>query len=158
MRRVCGVAMFLILAVTACGESNESAEDEGGQGRAETEDAVEGPYVLNHYEDEEGFADEQPENYVATEFTNFSDLEWEEWSEDGARGEGEVSGTWCLDMGCDEDPYDVDIELGDPVNLQGALYFSSYTVTEYDDDMPEEARQAMEEADGGNLVTPPAPE
>lgn len=151
MRRVCGVAVVLFLAVTACGATDEPTEDDGD--RATPEEAVEGPYVLNRYQDEQGFADERPENYVATEFTNFSDLEWKEWSEDGARAEGEISGTWCIDMGCDEDPYDVGIELGDPVNIQGALYFSSYVLTEHDD-MPEEAHRAMEEADDGNLLTP----
>ena len=50
MRRVCGVAVVLFLAVTACGATDEPTEDDGD--RATPEEAVEGPYVLNRYQDD----------------------------------------------------------------------------------------------------------
>ncbi|WP_150238429.1 hypothetical protein [Nocardiopsis quinghaiensis] len=129
-------------------EDQASPGDEGAGGEGQ------GSYVFNRYGDENGFADRRPTDYVATEFTTFSDMDWQEWSDEAARGEGELLGTWCMDAGCQDDPYDVEVELGDPVETGGATYFSTYTITDYDDDMSEEVRQAMEEADGGRLAVP----
>jgi len=106
------------------------------------------------YGDENGFDDQNPVDYVATEFTTFSDMEWSEWTEEDARGEGELSGTWCMDQECQNEPYEVAVELGDPVDVNGTAYFSTYTVTEYDDDMSPEVRRALEDADGGRLSLP----
>ena len=171
----------LALAVSACGEtddpeedgtaageeapeSDRSPDDDGaddddgdgdGAGGTEAEGEV---HVLNMYGDEEGFDDQRPTDYVATEFTTFSDMEWDQWDETRARGEGEVLGTWCMDQGCQDDPYDVEIELGEPVEVDGTWYFTTYTVTEYDDDMAEEQREALEQADDGRLNLPAAAE
>lgn len=171
------VGAALTLAVSACGQAEDPDEDGGTTGgepqetgapeaentpgedgseyRSDTDGDV---HVLNLYADEEGFDDQRPTDYVATEFTTFSDMEWDEWSEDRARGEGEVLGTWCMDVGCQDDPYDVEIELGDPVEVDGTWYFSTYTVTDYDDDMAEEQREALEQADDGRLNLPAAAE
>ncbi|WP_017578669.1 hypothetical protein [Nocardiopsis valliformis] len=167
------VGAALTLAVSACGQAEEPDEDgsEYGGGAQGTgapdvehtpgEDGSEygggnagDVHVLNLYGDEEGFDDQRPTDYVATQFTTFSDMEWDEWDENRARGEGEVLGTWCMDVGCQDDPYDVEIELGDPVEVDGTWYFSTYTVTEYDDDMAEEQREALEQADDGQLNVP----
>lgn len=176
LKRTLLVGSALVLAVSGCGQAEEPDEDgtsaggdapeadgspggspegDGDGGGPETEGEV---HVLNLYGDEEGFDDQRPTDYVATEFTTFSDMEWDEWDETRARGEGEVLGTWCMDQGCQDDPYDVEIELGDPVEADGTRYFSTYTVTEYDDDMPEEQREALEQADDGQLNTPAAAE
>ncbi|WP_017588403.1 hypothetical protein [Nocardiopsis ganjiahuensis] len=160
----------LALAVSACGQADDPEEDRapageeapkaegspgggGAEGGTEAGDEV---HVLNMYGDEEGFDDQRPTDYVANEFTTFSDMEWDQWDGTRALGEGEVLGTWCMDQGCQDDPYDVEIELGDPVEANGTRYFSTYTVTEYDDDMPQEQRDALEQADGGQLNTPAA--
>lgn len=151
----------LLLAVTACGQQEappRTPEETGVDGSQEqnggSDPDPQSPYVLNRHGDENGFDDQRPTDYVATEFTTFSDLEWDEWSDEVARGEGEMSGTWCMDQGCQDDPYDVDVELGDPVDVNGTTYFSTYTITDYDDDMSQEMRQAMEDADGGRLSVP----
>lgn len=153
----------LALALSACGQQNTGGEEnapgegDGEDDRYERDDddrTAEGDVqVLNFHGDENGFPDQRPEDYVATEFTTFSDMEWDEWHEDGARGEGEVLGTWCMDQGCQDDPYDVDVELADPVDVDGTPYFSTYTITDYGD-MPEEQRQALDDADGGRLAVP----
>lgn len=156
MKRTCGAVLFLALALTACGQEDEAPEDNGAPEADPTPDAdvQEGDdtYVFNSYGDEQGFADQEPEDYVATEFTTFTDVEWDEWTEETAQGEGEVSGTWCMDEDCVEDPYDVEIELGEPVDVGGTPYFSTYTVTDHD--MPEGMPEAMEDADGGLLALP----
>lgn len=166
----------LTLAVSACGQAEDPDEDgpaTGGESQETDAPATDGPgedgseygggadgdvHVLNLHGDEEGFDDQRPTDYVATEFTTFSDMEWDEWGETRARGEGEVLGTWCMDVGCQNDPYDVEIELGDPVEVDGTWYYSTYTVTEYDDDMAEEQREALEQADDGRLNLPAAAE
>ncbi|WP_017573401.1 hypothetical protein [Nocardiopsis halotolerans] len=184
MRRTILTGAALLLAVTACGEQTappdpppptpraERSPEEGPASPAqeETEPAPEeaspspdegspaadegAPHVLNRYGDENGFDDQRPTDYVATEFTTFSEMEWHEWSEQVARGEGELSGTWCMEEGCQNDPYDVEVELGDPVEVDGTTYYSTYTIVEYDEDMSQEMRQALEEADGGRLTVP----
>ncbi|KOX13051.1 hypothetical protein [Nocardiopsis sp. NRRL B-16309] len=179
------LAGALLLAVAACGQETDPAEDvdvgtgptgrdspaadEGspgaGQASPSAEEGSPGPegggasaepaaFVLNRYGDEAGFADQRPTDYVATEFTTFQDMEWDTWTDTSARGEGEVSGTWCLDQDCSRDPYDIGIELGDPVEVDGTLYFSAYTVTEYGDDMPADMRAALEGSDDGRLAVP----
>ncbi|WP_028646540.1 hypothetical protein [Nocardiopsis sp. CNT312] len=110
-------------------------------------------YVFNTHGDERGRADQRPDSYVATEFTTFSAMEWEQWSVDTARGQGGASGTWCLHEGCTDDPYEVDVVLADPVEVEGTAYFSTYTVS--GGGMPEDMRRAMAEADGGRLALPP---
>jgi hypothetical protein len=178
LKRTLLVGAALTLAVSGCGQPEGPEEDgTGGGGEAPEEDGAhedtdddaddgadhgtdaEGDvHVLNLYGDEEGFDDQRPTEYVATEFTTFSDMEWDEWDETRARGDGEILGTWCMDQGCQDDPYDVEIELGDPVEADGTRYFSSYTVTEYDDDMAEEQREALEQADGGRVNVPASAE
>ncbi|RKS07482.1 hypothetical protein DFP74_3154 [Nocardiopsis sp. Huas11] len=174
MRRVI-LAGALLLAVAACGGEETPAEDvevgtgptgqdSPGTGQDDPDqggdqdagEAGEGTFVLNRYGDETGFPDQRPTDYVATEFTTFRDMEWDEWADTEARGEGEVSGTWCLDEDCSRDPYDIEIALGDPVEVDGTAYFSTYTVTEYDDDMPERMREALESSDEGRLDVPVA--
>ena len=165
MKRTLMIGSALVLAVSACGQQDgtdggddpdvDVAPDDtnpevGPEGDAGAEDQV---YVLNLYGDEEGFDDQRPEDYVATEFTTFTDMEWDGWDEERAVGEGEVLGTWCMDQNCQDDPYDIEIELGDPVEAEGTLYFSTYTVLD-DEDIPEEQREAMEQADGGQLNVP----
>ncbi|GHC70251.1 hypothetical protein GCM10007079_01510 [Nocardiopsis terrae] len=180
MKRTLLAGAVLALAVSACGQAEEPEEDgtTAGGDSPEADGSPEGTatdsgsgdtaadggtadgeevYVLNLYGDEEGFDDQRPTEYVASEFTTFSDMEWDEWSGAGARGGGEVLGTWCMDQGCQDDPYDVEIELGEPVEADGTRYFSAYTVTEYDEDMPEEQRDALEQADGGRLNVPARP-
>lgn len=173
LKRALLVGAALALVVSGCGEAEEpdeggTAADDAPETGASPDDSPEedggGPeaegevHVLNLYGDEEGFDDQRPTDYVATEFTTFSDMEWDEWDETRARGEGEVLGTWCMDEGCQDEPYDVEIELGEPVEADGTRYFSTYTVTEYDDDMSEEQREALEQADGGQLNIPAAAE
>ncbi|WP_304453311.1 hypothetical protein [Nocardiopsis sp. YSL2] len=171
------LAGALLLAVAACGrgaaeeadpgptgqdspgtDQNSPGAGYGAPGREGGDEGAaepkEGVFVLNRYGDEAGFADQRPTDYVATEFTTFRGLEWEEWTDTSARGEGEVSGTWCLDEDCSRDPYDVQIELGEPVEVDGTMYFSAYTVTEYDDAMPADTREALEHSDNGRLGVP----
>ena len=177
MRRMILTGAALLLTVTACGQQEsepdmpegETEQSPGEQSAPAAPEGSEGPtgeggsdgsaeeaHVFNHHGDENGFEDQRPTEYVATEFTTFSDMEWEEWSDQVARGEGEILGTWCMDQGCQDDPYDVEIELSDPVEVDGTTYFSTYTITDYDDDMSEETRRALEEADGGRLAVPAA--
>ena len=168
MKRALLIGAVLALALSACGDQDEpdrddvpSTDDNGDDDRDDRDDrddggaATEGDVqVLNFHGDEEGFDEQRPAEYVATEFTTFTDMEWDEWGEDRARGEGEVLGTWCMDQNCQDDPYDVDVELGDPVDVDGTMYFSTYTITDYDDDMPEETREAFDQADDGKLGVP----
>ncbi|WP_160049959.1 hypothetical protein [Nocardiopsis sp. FR4] len=181
MRHMILTGAAVLLAVTACGQQETTPDvpesemgeqeptpiDPGATGGPYNEEPVQtaepdeegadggGALVLNRYGNENGFKDRRPTDYVATEFTTFSDMEWEEWTDQMAHGEGELSGTWCMEQGCQNDPYDVEVQLGDPVEVDGATYFSTYTVTEHHD-MPEEMLQAMEEADGGRLALPSA--
>ena len=176
MKRVILTGVVLLLAVSACGQqettpqlpegtaapqATESPEDRASPDEGEGDPGAgaeggEGAHVLNMYGDENGFDDRRPVDYVATEFTTFSDLEWTEWSDETARGEAELSGTWCMDQECQIEPYDVQVELGDPVDVNGTAYFSTYTITEYDEDMTPEVRQALQDADGGRLSLPNA--
>ncbi|MBR8745369.1 hypothetical protein DSY14_27370 [Nocardiopsis sp. MG754419] len=162
---------ILALAVSACGDQDGSdpeeaptmegteEEDDRDDGDDENGDEGEGAaaegdvQVRNFHGDEQGFDDQRPEEYVATEFTTFTDMEWDQWDERRARGEGEILGTWCMDQGCQDDPYDITVELGDPVEIDGTSYFSTYTVTDYDA-MPDETRAALEGADDGRLALP----
>ncbi|WP_306371371.1 hypothetical protein [Nocardiopsis sp. CC223A] len=144
-------------AVAGCGGGQAeapgaAAPDTAPQEPASPDDA--GAYVLNRYGDENGFDDRSPTEYVATEFTTFSGMEWDEWSQDRARGEGDLLGTWCMEQECQNDPYEVEVELGDPVDVGGTRYFTTYTITEYDEDMTGEVRRALEGADGGRLGYP----
>ncbi|WP_116247449.1 hypothetical protein [Nocardiopsis sp. FIRDI 009] len=161
MKRVLlsGIALALL---TACGqqvttpeeiEEGETSPDDGGTPYSDGGDG--GTYVFNRYGDPEGYDDQRPTDYVATEFTTFGRMNWEEWSEDTARGHGELSGTWCFEQNCVDDPYEVDVELSDPTEVGGTTYFSTYTVSDPDGDMPADVREAMESADGGRLDLPP---
>ena len=179
MKRALLIGAVLALVLSACGDQDEPdrddvpAEDGSGDDERDRDDrddhddrddderdedggaATQGDVqVLNFHGDEAGFDEQRPTEYVATEFTTFTDMEWDEWDEGRARGEGEVLGTWCMDQGCQDDPYDVDVELGDPVDVDGTMYFSTYTITDYDDDMPEETREAFDQADDGKLGVP----
>lgn len=184
MRRTILTGAVLLLAVTACGEQTAppdvppptpqaerspeeappSPEPEGSPTEPEQASPSpdeespagdgEAPYVLNRYGDEAGFDDRRPDQYVATEFTTFSEMAWDEWSDQVARGEGRLSGTWCMSEGCQNNPYDVRVELNDPVEVDGTAYYSTYTITQYDEEMSQEMRQALEEADGGRLTVP----
>ncbi|MEU0237798.1 hypothetical protein ABZ234_08915 [Nocardiopsis sp. NPDC006198] len=180
MKRMILTGAALLLAATACGQqettprlpegtgapqATESPEDRaspdpgegdgsgegGGSGQGARGD---GAHVLNMYGDENGFDDQRPVEYVATEFTSFSGLEWPEWTDETASGTGDLYGTWCMDRGCQDEPYEVEVELGDPVDVNGTPYFSTYTITGYDEDMTPEVRQALEDADGGRLSVP----
>ncbi|MDA2815199.1 hypothetical protein O4J56_31445 [Nocardiopsis sp. RSe5-2] len=108
--------------------------------------------VFNTHGDEGGYADREPEALTASEFTTFNDLEWTRWGAEGAEGEGDLSGTWCLPE-CQDDPYRVPVELADPQEFGGGLYFTRYEVGA-SDELPDEQRTAMEEADGGMLMRP----
>lgn len=148
-------------AVAGCGGGPAEAPGEGAapsatprEPTAQASPGDAGAYVLNRYGDENGFDDRRPTEYVATEFTTFSGMEWDEWSQDRARGEGDLLGTWCMEQECQNDPYEVEVELGDPVDVGGTRYFTTYTITEYDEDMTGEVRQALEDADGGRLGYP----
>ena len=169
MKRTLLVGAALALAVSACGQQDDTDGDDAPdvdvtqedpnpeaepEGDAGGDDQV---YVLNLHGDEEGFDDRRPEDYVATEFTTFTDMDWGEWDEERAVGEGEVLGTWCMDQNCQDDPYDIEIELGDPVEAEGSWYFSTYTVID-DEEIPEEQLEAMEQADGGQVNVPAAAE
>ncbi|WP_017603855.1 hypothetical protein [Nocardiopsis alkaliphila] len=143
----------------------DRTDRDGGDGRddgaVEGDDHIDGSTggedgevrVLNYHGDENGFDDQRPQEYVIGHSTTFSAMEWKEWSRERARGGGVVLGTWCMDQGCQDDPYDIEVELGDPVEANGALYFSTFTITEYDD-MPEEQRDALEQVEGGRLGVP----
>ncbi|WP_017538046.1 hypothetical protein [Nocardiopsis halophila] len=109
-------------------------------------------YVFNTHGDEQGSTDQEPQDLTASEFTAFNDLEWSEWGTERAVGEGDLSGTWCLPQ-CQKDPYRVPVELTDPEEFDGKSYFTAYEVGETDE-LPDEERQAMEEADGGRLMRP----
>ncbi len=63
-----------------------------------------------------------------------------------------MAGTWCLPE-CQDDPYSVTVELGDPETTGGTTYFSGYSVTD-PGDLPGEMEQRMEDADGGRLMLP----
>lgn len=109
-------------------------------------------YVFNTHGDEEGYADQEPEGLTASEFTAFNDLEWTRWGAEGAEGQGDLSGTWCLPE-CQDDPYRVPVELTGPEAVDGRLYFTRYEVGA-SDELPDAERKAMEEADGGMLMRP----
>ncbi|MCY9787482.1 hypothetical protein KIK06_26730 [Nocardiopsis sp. EMB25] len=154
-----GIALVLL---TACGEQVATPrEPEGGGtspddgGTPNSGDADGGTHVFNRHGDAEGYPDQEPRDYVATEFTTFTRMNWEDWSEGTARGHGELSGTWCFEQGCVDDPYEVDVELSDPKEVDGTAYFSTYTISDPAGDMPADAREAMEAADGGRLDLPP---
>jgi len=177
MKRTMLTGALLLLAVTACGqqettprlpegtgapsespgvEASPESGESGPASEAPDGDVVqgEGAQVLNMYGNENGFDDRRPVDYVATPFTTFSAMDWTEWTDGVARGGGDLSGTWCMDQECQNDPYEVTVELGDPVDVGGALFFSTYTITEYDEAMTPEVRQALEDADGGRLSLP----
>jgi hypothetical protein len=143
-------------AVSGCGGGRSAVPEEGAAPSATPQESpgVAEVYVLNRYGDENGFDDRRPTEYVATEFTTFSDMEWDEWEQERARGEGDLLGTWCMEQECQNDPYEVEVELGDPVDVDGTRYFTTYTITEYDEDMTDEVRRALEDADGGRLGSP----
>ena len=128
-------------------ETRQDAQQSGQEGRTE-----EGAYVFNTHGDEEGRPQQRPENLVASEFTSFTGLEWQEWGVDAAVGRGELSGTWCLPE-CQDDPYPATVELGDPENVGGTLYFTTYRVTEAEG-LADADRRAMEDADQGMLIRP----
>lgn len=134
-----------------------SPEASGGAGPSPTGDPTGGSgggevYVFNTHGDEQGYADQEPQGLTASEFTAFNDLEWSEWGTERAVGEGDLSGTWCLPQ-CLDDPYRVPVELTGPEEFDGDRYFTAYEVGETDA-LPDEQRQAMEEADGGRLMRP----
>jgi hypothetical protein len=177
MRRTILTGAVLLLAATGCGEQVATPDIPEGTGAPEAEQSPRGEtaspqetqpapegdagqdsgtFVFNQYGNEDGSDDQNPAEYVATEFTTFTDMEWGTWSDEVARGEGGLKGTWCMEEGCQDDPYEVEVELGDPVDVDGTTYFSTYTITEYDEDMSEEMRGALEEADGGALALPSA--
>ena len=154
------IAPVLLVALAVCLSScTEEVDPEGwqpGEGPAPSpteEETEEGTFVFNRYQDEQGYRDESPEIYVATQFTSFSEMSWDEWSDEIARGSGSMAGSWCLNLDCDEEPYQVDVELGDPVEVDGVSYFSTYEVTD-PGDMPEDVRQGREAADEGRLTLP----
>ncbi|MFL1376599.1 MULTISPECIES: hypothetical protein [unclassified Nocardiopsis] len=150
-------AAVVAAAVAGCGGGQPAEPEEGAASPEPTTQVPPGDaevYVLNRYGDENGFDDRRPTEYVATEFTTFSAMEWDEWSPERARGEGDLLGTWCMEQECQNDPYEVEVELGDPVDVDGTRYFTTYTITEYDDDMTDEVRRALEEADDGRLEHP----
>lgn len=154
------IAPVLLVALGLCLSScTDEVDPEGwqpGEGPAPSpteEETEEGTFVFNRYQDEQGYRDESPETYVATEFTSFSEMSWDEWSDEIARGSGSMAGSWCLNLDCDEEPYQVDVEFGDPVEVDGVAYFSTYEVTD-PGDMPEDVRQGMEAADEGRLTVP----
>lgn len=128
-------------------DRDDRTDGSSGQGEGDVR-------VLNFHGDENGFDDQRPQNYVIGHSTTFGDMEWNEWGRERARGEGVVLGTWCMDQGCQDEPYDIEVELGAPVEADGALYFSTFTITEYDDDMLEEQRDALEQVEGGRLGVP----
>ncbi|WP_017593326.1 hypothetical protein [Nocardiopsis potens] len=131
--------------------AGEGAEDRAADGEEEARTG-EGAYVFNTHGDEQGRPQQRPEDLVASEFTSFTGLEWQEWGTDSAVGRGELSGTWCLPE-CQDDPYPATVELGDPENADGTLYFTTYRVTEAEG-LSEADRRAMEEADQGRLMRP----
>ncbi|MFD6095032.1 hypothetical protein ACFVWN_17845 [Nocardiopsis flavescens] len=156
-------AAVAAVAVAGCGDGGARESGEGaapsaapGESAAPSPDGADAAqvYVLNRYGDENGFDDRRPVEYVATEFTTFSGMEWDEWSPDRARGEGGLLGTWCMEQECQNDPYEVEVELADPVEVDGVRYFTAYTITGYDDDMTDGVRRALEDADGGKLARP----
>ncbi|WP_017615354.1 hypothetical protein [Nocardiopsis salina] len=160
MKRTMAPVLLATLVLSACADEDDGSLDptgwQPGEGPAPSptdEEPEQGTMVLNRYQDEEGYPDERPETYVATEFTSFTDMSWDEWSDEIARGSGNIAGTWCLNLDCDEDPYDVDVELHDPVEVDGVSYFSTYEVVDTGD-MPEDIRQGMEAADAGRLTVP----
>ncbi|MFW5420500.1 hypothetical protein J0910_28195 [Nocardiopsis sp. CNT-189] len=141
-------------------DRQDGAEERAGEGRTEEDRAAaeeeartgEGAYVFNTHGDEQGRPQQRPEDLVASEFTSFTGLEWQEWGTDSAVGRGGLSGTWCLPE-CQDDPYPATVELGDPENVGGTLYFTTYRVTEAEG-LSKADRTAMEEADQGMLVRP----
>lgn len=160
MKRTIAPVLLVVLALSACTDQDDGSLDPGGwqpgEGPAPSpteEESEQGTVVFNRYQDEQGYPDERPETYVATEYTSFTDMSWDEWSDEIARGSGNMAGTWCLNLDCDEEPYDVDVELHDPVEVDGVSYFSTYEVTDTGD-MPEDIRQGMEAADAGRLTVP----
>ncbi|MCP3015809.1 hypothetical protein NGM33_20995 [Nocardiopsis dassonvillei] len=181
MRRTVLTGAVLLLAATGCGEQlsvpdppeattapeteqSPRGETAGPQEQAspretqptpeEDADQSSGAFVLNRYGNENGFDDQTPTEYVATEFTTFTDMEWGTWADEVARGEGGVKGTWCMQEGCQDDPYEVEVELGDPVDVDGTMYFSTYTITDHGEEMSEEMIGTLEEVDGGTLALP----
>ncbi|WP_047870993.1 hypothetical protein [Nocardiopsis sp. RV163] len=184
MRRTVLAGAVLLLAATGCGEQwsvpdpppatsppetegteqSPQGETSGPQEQAspretrptpqEDGDRSSGTFVLNRYGNENGFDDQTPDEYVATEFTTFTDMEWDTWADEVARGEGGVKGTWCMQEGCQDDPYEVEVELGDPVDVDGTSYFSTYTITDYGDEISEEMIGTLQEVDRGTLTLP----
>lgn len=181
MRRTILTGAVLLLAVTGCGEQvarpdlpegtgapdgeqspqGETADPQEQASPQETQPVPEedtnqssGTFVFNRYGNENGFDDQTPTEYVATEFTTFTDMEWDTWADEVARGEGGVKGTWCMEEGCQDDPYEIEVELGNPVDVDGTMYFSTYTITDYGEEMSEEMIGVLEEVDSGTLALP----
>ncbi|GAB3211503.1 hypothetical protein ACQEU5_06045 [Marinactinospora thermotolerans] len=121
-------------------------EDDAGQGAGEV-------FVYNTYQAEEGRADREPATLTASEHTTFQNLEWTSWDGASATAEGEILGTWCLPE-CQDDPYAATITLVEPEEVDGTLYYTGYTVES--EELPEEMREKMEEADDSALMLPSA--
>ncbi|MBB6175096.1 hypothetical protein HNR23_005156 [Nocardiopsis mwathae] len=157
-------AICALMALTGCGDRNGGAggDQDGGpsptpadptaEENAQGGDEYDEIYVFNTYGDEQGYPDQRPEVLVASEFTTFNGLTWSAWGSVPASGDGYVLGTWCLPE-CQDDPYPVTVELGEPELFDGDAYYTTYWVTE-DSEIPDDMRKLMEESDGGRLMVP----
>ncbi|PRX99947.1 hypothetical protein [Allonocardiopsis opalescens] len=84
--------------------------------------------VWNLWRDESGRPQQAPAGLVLSEFSTLNELAWHGWQADTASGTGMLSGTWCLPE-CTEDPFPVEIVLGDPAPVEGTDYFTTYEIT-----------------------------
>ncbi|MFD0776851.1 hypothetical protein ACFQZ2_23195, partial [Streptomonospora algeriensis] len=111
-------------------------------------------FVFNTHGDEEGEAEQRPENLVATPSTTFTGLEWHTWGGGPAVADGRVQGTWCL-PDCPSSTYPATLELSGAEVIDGTAFYTRYSF-ESRADFPEEVRDRVSEVGSGRLTLPSA--
>ncbi|MDT0300496.1 hypothetical protein [Streptomonospora wellingtoniae] len=163
-----GAAMCVFALLGGCGaapEADDGAEREepvrpppsataGMDAEADPTTAPETVYVFNTHGNEQGEADQRPENLVASQSTTFTGLEWLAWGGGPAVAEGDVQGTWCL-PDCQDSPYPVTVELSGAETVDGTAFYTGYTFTGRSG-FPEEMRGRVRDVGSGRLMLPTA--
>ncbi|GAA3752812.1 hypothetical protein [Salinactinospora qingdaonensis] len=109
-------------------------------------------FVYNTHDAERGTKSQRPRGLTLSEFTTVTDMQWRSWGGQSAAATGRLSGTWCLPA-CQEEPYDVTIEVSAPTEVAGTTYYTEYTFAA-PLAIPSELRDKMYQADDGTLMLP----
>ncbi|GAA1759578.1 MULTISPECIES: hypothetical protein [Streptomonospora] len=161
-------ALLLLAPLGGCGAAPETGEGRGGEapvqpppsataGMGAEADPTAPPetvYVFNTHGNEQGEADQRPENLVASPSTTFTGLQWLTWGGGPAVAEGDVQGTWCL-PDCQDSPYPVTVELSGAETVDGTAFYTGYSFTGRGD-FPDEMRGRVREVGTGRLMLPTA--